>query len=47
MFLHISFLPFVASASITDIGFVHVVFSIVDIPCGFTVTLNIILSYKF
>ena len=40
-------LPVVASASIAGVGFVHVVFFIVDIPCGFTVTMSMILSYKF
>ena len=46
-FLHMFVLPVVASSSIAGVGFVHVMFSIVDIPCGFTATLNIILSYKF
>ena len=39
-------LPDVASSSIAGVGLVHIVFCITDVPCGFTATLNIILSYK-
>ena len=47
MFLHMFFLPDVASSSIAGAMLVHLVFCITDVPCGFTATLNIILSYKF
>ena len=40
-------LPVVASSFIAGVGFVHVMFSVEDIPCGFTAKVNIILSYKF
>ena len=47
MFLHMFVLPDIASSSIAGVGLVDIVFSIKDVTCGFTATLNIILSYKF
>ena len=41
------FLPDVASSAIAGVGLVHIIFCIPDVPCGFTATLTIILSYKF
>ena len=46
-FLHMFVLPDVASSSIAGVGLVLIIFCIADVPCGFTATLNIILSYKF
>ena len=46
MFLHIFVIPVVASSSITGVGFVDIVFFIVDISPGFTTTLKIIFCYK-
>ena len=40
-------LPDVASSAIAGVGLVDFMFYIADVPCGFTATLNIILSYKF
>ena len=39
-------LPDVASSAIAGVGLVDFIFCIADVPCGFTATLNIILSYK-
>ena len=47
MFLHIFAIPVVESSSIAGVGFVDIVFCMVDIPCGFTTILNMIFSYKF
>ena len=40
-------LPDVASTTIVDVGLLLIIFFIPDVPCGFTATLNVILSYKF
>ena len=40
-------LPDVASSAIAGVGLVDIIFCIADVSCGFTATLNIILSYKF
>ena len=45
-FLHIFAIPVVESSSIAGVGFLDIVFCMVDIPCGFTTTLNMIFTCK-
>ena len=45
-FLHIFYLPDVASACIADVDFIQVVLSVIDLSVELTETLKIILSYK-
>ena len=47
IFLHMFVLPDVASSGIAAVGLLPIIFSILDVPCWFTATLHIILSYKF
>ena len=37
----------VASSALAGVGLLLIIYFIPDVPCGFTATLNIILSYKF
>ena len=46
-FLHMFVLPDVASSGVAGVGLLLVMFFISDVPCIFTATLHIILSYTF
>ena len=46
-FLHMFVLPDVASSGVAGVGLLLIIFFISDVPCAFTATLHIILSYKF
>ena len=47
IFLHMFVLPDVASSGVAGVGLLLIMFFISHLPCAFTTTLHIILSYKF